>query len=94
MLRPPTLPQTLEKDMAELSRDRTSRVKAAKEKLKGAKATLEGARKAARAAGGWGARGRWVGGAPAPRSRRPPRMQELAGAVRCLRSFFRSWLRS
>jgi hypothetical protein len=37
--------------MAELSKDRTSRVKGAKEKLKAAKAALEAARKAARAAG-------------------------------------------
>jgi len=45
--------------MAELTQDRTSRVKAAKEKLKGAKAALEAARKAARAAGG--CPGVWVG---------------------------------
>jgi hypothetical protein len=37
--------------MADLTRDRTSRVKAAKDKLKAAKAALDAARKAARAAG-------------------------------------------
>jgi membrane protein involved in colicin uptake len=54
--------------MAELSRDKTSRVKAAKEKLKAAKAALEAARKAARAAGERGGSGDrsccCLGGAP------------------------------
>ncbi|KIY95276.1 Structural maintenance of chromosomes protein 2-2 [Monoraphidium neglectum] len=42
--------KTLEREMADLTRDRTSRVKAAKDKLKAAKAALDAARKAARAA--------------------------------------------
>ncbi|KAI8462562.1 MAG: structural maintenance of chromosomes protein 2 [Monoraphidium minutum] len=44
------LAKSLEREIADLGRDRTSRVKAAKDKLKGAKAALEAARKAARAA--------------------------------------------
>ncbi|GBF88023.1 structural maintenance of chromosomes 2-like [Raphidocelis subcapitata] len=41
--------KALEKEISELSRDRTARVKSAKEKLKSAKSALEAARKAARA---------------------------------------------
>ena len=83
-------PQTLEREIVELGRDRTSRVKAAKDKLKAAKAALEAARKAARTAGAGVTRRR---GRAGPGSEGAAEVAAAATEVQ-LRCFARCWPRT